>query len=64
MTLVHYEFLQKSMKSDLKPFIRLGAGLAIGYNKPLASTEGEITLGGGTHFLLAKPRCSARSPAP
>ncbi len=36
------------------PLIRLAAGLEVGYGLPLASTEKEITLSGGTHFLLAR----------
>ena len=36
------------------PSIRLGAGLEIGYGRPLARAEQEISLSGGTHFLLAR----------
>jgi ABC-type multidrug transport system ATPase subunit len=36
------------------PLIRLGAGLQIGYGRPLAKSEQEISLAGGTHFLLAR----------
>ena len=36
------------------PSIQLAAGLAIGYGSPLASFEQPVTLGGGTHFLLAR----------
>jgi len=36
------------------PLIRLAAGLEVGYGLPLACTEKEITLSGGTHFLLAR----------
>jgi ABC-type multidrug transport system ATPase subunit len=36
------------------PHIRLGAGLEIGYVRALARSEEEISLGGGTHFLLAR----------
>lgn len=36
------------------PLIRLSAGLEVGYSHPLACTEEEITLSGGTHFLLAR----------
>ncbi|MFD0894091.1 hypothetical protein KBB96_02885 [Luteolibacter ambystomatis] len=36
------------------PLIRLGAGLEIGYAQPLARSEREISLAGGTHFLLAR----------
>lgn len=37
-----------------QPELTLSADLAIGYRQPLAAAEGEITLGGGTHFLLAR----------
>lgn len=37
-----------------QPHIRLGAGLEIGYGRPLARSEDEISLTGGTHFLLAR----------
>ncbi|BCU78247.1 hypothetical protein [Luteolibacter sp. LG18] len=36
------------------PLIRLGAGLEIGYTRPLARNEKEISLTSGTHFLLAR----------
>ena len=36
------------------PLIRLSAGLEVGYGQPLACAEKEITLSGGTHFLLAR----------
>ncbi|OYV06320.1 MAG: hypothetical protein CFE26_06945 [Verrucomicrobiales bacterium VVV1] len=36
------------------PLIRLAAGLEVGYGLPLACSEKEITLSGGTHFLLAR----------
>lgn len=42
------------MHPATQPFIRLGAGLEIGYGSPLALSEREITLEGGTHFLLAR----------
>ena len=37
-----------------QPHIRLGAGLEIGYGRVLARSEDEISLTGGTHFLLAR----------
>ncbi len=36
------------------PQLKLHAGLTIGYGRALAATEEEITLGGGTHFLIAR----------
>jgi ABC-type multidrug transport system ATPase subunit len=36
------------------PQIKLQAGLAIGYRQALASTPEEISLAGGTHFLIAR----------
>lgn len=36
------------------PFITLGSGLEIGYDKPLARLEDEVTLTHGTHFLVAR----------
>lgn len=36
------------------PTIRLKSGLAIGYTNALATSCDDITLGGGTHFLLAR----------
>jgi ABC-type multidrug transport system ATPase subunit len=36
------------------PFITLGTGLEIGYDKPLARLEDEVTLTHGTHFLVAR----------
>lgn len=42
------------MTNASQPLIRLGAGLEIGYGCPLARSEREISLGGGTHFLLAR----------
>jgi ABC-type multidrug transport system ATPase subunit len=36
------------------PSIRLQPGFAIGYGTALARLEDEVTLGGGTHFLLAR----------
>ncbi len=36
------------------PQLKFSEGLAIGYSSPLARTEKEITLGSGTHFLLAR----------
>jgi len=42
------------MTNASQPLIRLGAGLEIGYGRPLARSEREISLGGGTHFLLAR----------
>ncbi|MES2474158.1 MAG: ATP-binding cassette domain-containing protein [Verrucomicrobiota bacterium] len=36
------------------PSIHLGSGLEIGYGKPLARFGESVTLGGGTHFLLAR----------
>ena len=40
--------------SATKPSIRLDPGLAIGYSAPLATFEKEVSLNGGTHFLLAR----------
>ena len=42
------------MDSQSAPFIRLNAGLTIGYRSPLARSEREIVLTEGTHFLLAR----------
>lgn len=42
------------MTFPTQPLIRLGAGLEIGYEKPIARSEQEIALTGGTHFLLAR----------
>lgn len=42
------------MSISTTPLIRLGAGLQIGYSTPLARSEREIALKGGTHFLLAR----------
>ena len=36
------------------PQLKLQAGLAIGYGRALATTAEDITLGGGTHFLIAR----------
>ena len=36
------------------PSIHLDSGLEIGYGSPLARFGEEVTLGGGTHFLLAR----------
>jgi ABC-type multidrug transport system ATPase subunit len=36
------------------PSIHLDSGLEIGYGKPLARFGESVTLGGGTHFLLAR----------
>jgi ABC-type multidrug transport system ATPase subunit len=36
------------------PQLKLQAGLTIGYGQPLASAAEDITLGGGTHFLIAR----------
>lgn len=36
------------------PQLEFSEGLAIGYTTPLARTEEAITLGSGTHFLLAR----------
>lgn len=36
------------------PSIHLDAGLEIGYGSPLARFGSEVTLAGGTHFLLAR----------
>lgn len=36
------------------PSISLDSGLAIGYAAPLATFEKPVSLGGGTHFLLAR----------
>lgn len=36
------------------PSIQLASGLEIGYGTSLASFKDEVTLGGGTHFLLAR----------
>jgi ABC-type multidrug transport system ATPase subunit len=41
------------MKSE-SPQLKLQAGLTIGYGRALAAAEEEITLGGGTHFLIAR----------
>jgi ABC-type multidrug transport system ATPase subunit len=41
------------MKSE-SPKLKLQAGLTIGYGRPLASAPEDITLGGGTHFLIAR----------
>ncbi len=40
--------------SELKPSIFFESGLTIGYKDPLAVFAKEVTLGGGTHFLLAR----------
>ena len=37
-----------------KPSISLDSGLAIGYKAPLATFQDSVSLGGGTHFLLAR----------
>lgn len=42
-----------SMKPQ-SPQLKLQAGLTIGYSQPLASASEDITLGGGTHFLIAR----------
>jgi len=36
------------------PSIRLEPGLAIGYNRPIARIDSDISLAQGTHFLLAR----------
>ncbi|MDB6080620.1 MAG: heme transporter ATP-binding protein [Akkermansiaceae bacterium] len=36
------------------PKLTLRAGLAVGYDQPLASLPEDVTLAGGTHFLLAR----------
>ncbi len=36
------------------PRLHLDSGLEIGYGEPLAKFEDEVTLTGGTHFLLAR----------
>lgn len=36
------------------PQLKLQAGLTIGYSQALASAAEEISLGGGTHFLIAR----------
>ncbi|MFT3992163.1 MAG: ATP-binding cassette domain-containing protein [Luteolibacter sp.] len=36
------------------PFIKLESGLEIGYDQPLAGFENPVSLGGGTHFLIAR----------
>ena len=36
------------------PQLKLQAGLTIGYSQRLASASEDITLGGGTHFLIAR----------
>jgi ABC-type multidrug transport system ATPase subunit len=36
------------------PSIQLASGLEIGYGSPLARFGAEVSLGGGTHFLLAR----------
>lgn len=41
------------MKSP-SPALKLQAGLTIGYGQPLASAAEDISLGGGTHFLIAR----------
>ena len=40
--------------STKTPQLELGPDLSIGYEKPLAATDGSISLGHGTHFLLAR----------
>lgn len=40
--------------SAQKPSIRLDSGLAFGYKAPLATFRDSVSLGGGTHFLLAR----------
>ena len=40
--------------SSTAPTIHLASGLEIGYDRPLARFEQAVTLGGGTHFLLAR----------
>lgn len=40
--------------NPLLPSIHLDAGLEIGYGSPLARFGQAVTLGGGTHFLLAR----------
>lgn len=40
--------------SHHNPSIELGSGFQIGYGKPLAGLDRAITLGGGTHFLVAR----------
>lgn len=40
--------------SSLTPSINLDSGLSIGYAVPLAVFQQPVTLGGGTHFLLAR----------
>lgn len=42
------------MKTNQVPSIHLDSGLEIGYGTPLARFEQEVTLSGGTHFLLAR----------
>ncbi len=43
------------MKSNCKaPKVGLSGGLSIGYQSRLATTNGEIELGSGTHYLLAR----------
>ena len=42
------------MKIKQAPSIHLDAGLEIGYGSPLARFGQEVTLTGGTHFLLAR----------
>ncbi len=36
------------------PIIRIGESLTIGYGKPLASCDQELSLSAGTHYLLAR----------
>lgn len=40
--------------TDTLPRLTLRTGLAVGYDRPLASLTEDVTLEGGTHFLLAR----------
>lgn len=45
---------QNIAMSEQRPSIYFESGLAIGYKDPLAVFSNTVTLGGGTHFLLAR----------
>ncbi len=40
--------------SDKNPSVGLSGGLSIGYQERLAEADGDIVLGSGTHYLLAR----------
>ena len=46
--------MKSTQMTPLIPSIQIDAGLEIGYGKPLARFGQAVTLGGGTHFLLAR----------